>query len=99
MGDAGELVRALAETTSLLASLGRAADVPIVPPAFATLSELARDEGAAFFPSGAGGGDVGVFASTTPPSAAFLERAQQLGMIEVSLTIDPHGVRFDEEWS
>jgi phosphomevalonate kinase len=76
-----------------LASLGAAADAPIVPPAFADLARAAEREGGAFYPSGAGGGDVGVWLGRTPPSADFLERAKEGGMSLLDLAIDPAGLR------
>ena len=90
--DAGELVTVLQGTAKGLAALGAAADAPIVPPAFAELGELAGHEASAFIPSGAGGGDVGVFVGTEGPSASFVQKAQQLGMKRLELAIDREGV-------
>jgi phosphomevalonate kinase len=73
--------------------LGRAADAPIVPPAFAELAMLAESEGGAFLPSGAGGGDVAVWLSSTPPSVEFVARAGALSMRPLLLGIDRGGVR------
>src|SRR5260370_3639318 len=78
---------------ALLAELGRMAAAPIVPPAFAELASVAEREGAGFFPSGAGGGDVAVWLGTLGPSAAFAGRAQALGLTRLSLSIDRVGVR------
>ncbi len=76
-----------------LAALGRAADVPIVLPAFAQLALAAEQEEAAFLPSGAGGGDVGVWISTALPSTEFAERAKGLSMRPLPLSMDAAGVR------
>jgi phosphomevalonate kinase len=71
-----------------LTALGRAADAPIVPPAFAELGALAEGEGAAFHPSGAGGGDVAVWLGSAPPSPAFVSRAEALSMRRLTLGLD-----------
>jgi phosphomevalonate kinase len=92
-GDAVAFVAVAREYGRALDALGRAADAPIVPPAFAELAALAEAEGGAFLPSGAGGGDVAVWLSSTPPSAAFAARAGALSMRPLSLGIDRGGVR------
>jgi phosphomevalonate kinase len=78
-----------------LAALGHAADAPIVPAAFAELAALAASEHAAFLPSGAGGGDVGVWLGSAPASGAFLARAGELSMTRLDLGFDRGGVRLD----
>jgi len=83
--------------SSALATLGTLADAPIVPPAFAELATLAEREGGAFFPSGAGGGDVGVWLGAAPPSAGFLARARTLAMHPIELGMDHAGVRIRED--
>jgi phosphomevalonate kinase len=83
---------AASATSRALATLGRAADAPIVPPAFAELGELAARDGGAFFPSGAGGGDVAVWIAATPPSKPLLERCTALGMRRLDLGMDSAGV-------
>jgi phosphomevalonate kinase len=92
-GDSEAFVVSACEYGKALDALGRAADAPIVPPAFAELASLARDEGAAFFPSGAGGGDVAIWLAARPPSAAFVTRALDLSMHPLPLRIDRGGVR------
>ena len=92
-GAASAFVEALAGSGPALAALGEAADAPIVPAAFATLAKAARAEDAAFFPSGAGGGDVGVFVGTAAPSASFKKKASAAGMRALALAIDSSGVR------
>lgn len=87
-GDAEALLAAGRATGDALAELGRAADAPIVPPSFADLARAAADEGAAFFGSGAGGGDVGVYLATHPPSRAFLGRAATLELDFLDVTLD-----------
>jgi phosphomevalonate kinase len=55
-----ETIAATRQVGRALAELGRAADVPIVTPAFERAAGLAAELGGAAKPSGAGGGDVGV---------------------------------------
>jgi phosphomevalonate kinase len=92
-GDLAAFVGAGRANARALADLGRAADAPIVPPTFADLALLAEREGGAFYPSGAGGGDVGVWLGSDPPSKEFLERARIGGMLRLELGMDRAGVR------
>lgn len=91
--DARRFVKRAAGFGRALAALGDAADAPIVPPAFAELSALAEREGAAFFPSGAGGGDVAVWLGLQAPSSDFITRAIALELSPLTLAIDHGGVR------
>ena len=91
--DARAFVRAAGDYGRGLDALGRAADAPIVPAAFAELAALAEPDEAAFLPSGAGGGDVAVWLALAPPPPAFVERAAALGMRPLPLTVDAGGVR------
>jgi phosphomevalonate kinase len=91
--DTKAFVRAAGDYGRALDTLGHAADAPVVPPAFAELAALAESHGAAFLPSGAGGGDVGIWVHLAPPSAVFVERAAALGMSALSLNVDRGGVR------
>ncbi len=93
IGDAGRFVQRAAAFGRALAALGDAADAPIVPPAFAELAALAEREGAAFFPSGAGGGDVAVWLGVERPSSVFAARASLLGLSPLAIAIDHGGVR------
>jgi phosphomevalonate kinase len=92
-GDPRAFVRAARDYGCALDALGHAADAPVVPPAFAELAALAEADDAAFLPSGAGGGDVGVWLDLAPPSAGFIARAAALGMRALSLQVDRGGVR------
>jgi phosphomevalonate kinase len=76
-----------------LGELGRGADVAIVPPRFAELAVSAAREGAAFIPSGAGGGDVAVWLSSADPSPEFSAHARTLRMRRLPLSLDRGGVR------
>ena len=93
VGDAPSFIGLSRQFGSALAALGKACDAPIVPPAFAELASLAARESAAFFPSGAGGGDVGVWLGLAAPSADFVSRAEALSMRPLSLCIDRGGLR------
>jgi len=94
--DAGDAVRFVGGAGSFgraLEHLGREADAPIVPPAFAELARVAAQERAAFLPSGAGGGDMGVWLGVAGPSDAFAGAAERLGLHPVDLAVDRGGVR------
>jgi phosphomevalonate kinase len=93
IGDAWRFVQRAAGFGRALAALGDAADAPIVPAAFAELAALAEREGGAFFPSGAGGGDVAVWLGVEKPSSLFAARAAALGLSPLSIAIDHGGVR------
>ena len=92
-GDVAGAVLGFAQTGAALAELGQFADAPIVPPACATLATLASQDGAAFLPAGAGGGDVAVFLGPRAPSEAFVSCAKSLQLSPVALGLDTQGVR------
>ncbi len=91
--DAGALVLAARATLRGLAALGRDADAPIVPPVFAEVARLAEAAGAAFLPSGAGGGDVGLYLGAAPPPSDLAARALALGLRPLGLSVDLRGLR------
>ena len=91
--DGAAFIAAARAHADALVALGLAADAPIVPPAFAELGVVAARRGAVFFPSGAGGGDVGVHLDAAPPSEDFLECARRLGMHPLAIEIDHDGVK------
>ncbi|HEX7667566.1 MAG TPA: hypothetical protein VF407_23700 [Polyangiaceae bacterium] len=106
LGDASELSansflegsgRAIVDSARLFAEaleqLAEEADAPIVPLAFRRLSTVATAQNAVFYPSGAGGGDIGLYLGTTPPTDEFEQRAAQLGMKKLDLKLDTQGVR------
>jgi phosphomevalonate kinase len=76
-----------------LGALGRDADAPIIPSAFAGLAPLAETDGAAFLPSGAGGGDVFVHLGASAASPRFTDAASAAGMRRLSMRPDLDGVR------
>lgn len=76
-----------------LAALGDAAGAPIVTAAVRALDAAARDLGARFGPSGAGGGDVAFYAGGQPSPARFRARAEQAGLCLVEMRVGAHGVK------
>src|SRR5580658_362942 len=97
--DTARFVSLAQEYGSLLASLGRAANAPIVLPAHAELAADAQRENAAFLPSGAGGGDVAVWLGSAAPSRRFCARAEALALVPLALSVDMGGVRRDSAHS
>lgn len=83
---------ALLEQGKLLGMLGKAAGIPIVTEQVAALAPAAETEGAALLPSGAGGGDVILFAGSQPPSAAFENTAKRAGLARLVLALGARGV-------
>ena len=63
------------------------------PPSPRLAGWLAEREGSAFFPSGAGGGDVGIWLGPSAPSADFIAHGRALGMRPSSSASDSAGVR------
>ena len=92
-GDAHAFVRSARAYGRGLFVLGQAADAPIVLPGFAELAAIAEREDGAFLPSGAGGGDVGIWLGVAPPPPAFAARAAALSMSRLALALDRDGVR------
>jgi phosphomevalonate kinase len=88
-----DFVGAIRLAARALARLGAAANAPIVPDGFERLEAAAAAEGAAFCVSGAGGGDVATYVGHGRPSAAFAERARELGLFEIDVDVDEKGVR------
>jgi phosphomevalonate kinase len=98
--DAGDPVAFIAAAQAVgvaLEALGNAADAPIFTPAMLSLAHEAWSAGAAFLPSGAGGGDVAVHLGKKLPSPAFDEAARRLGMTRLDIDLDLLGVRTLDE--
>jgi phosphomevalonate kinase len=91
--DARAFTQALDAQFLALGDLGAAADVAIVTPAMAELGARAREEGGAFGPSGAGGGDVAFFVGGAGPSESFVARALRVGLRPLDATVHAPGVR------
>jgi len=92
VGNERELLARLRAQRAGLEALGRAAEIPIVTPEVAELAELAEQDGAVVLPSGAGGGDVEIYAGTAPPSSALAARRAALGHERLELELDARGV-------
>jgi phosphomevalonate kinase len=92
-GSLREFVVAARAVGASLERLGDAADANIVPLAFKRLAVAAQEEDAAFLPSGAGGGDVGIFLGVAKPTESFIKRATALGMQAIEIGLDHRGVR------
>lgn len=87
-----ELVAALDAQRLGLAQLGRAAEADIITPAVARLADLARAHGAAVLPSGAGGGDIVLWAGTRASPTEFRTLAAVLQHRLVPLELHARGV-------
>jgi phosphomevalonate kinase len=92
-GAVDDFIASIHDTVRALDDLGRAADAPIVLPAFKEIAAIAEAEGAAFTGSGAGGGDIAVYIGKTPPSRAVKERAAARGLTAFSFERDTLGLR------
>jgi phosphomevalonate kinase len=90
--DGTALLTALVDQRNALARLGAAADIPIMTAEIAELHALALGEGACFYPSGAGGGDIALYAGERASSRAFRARAGALGLARLELCIGAPGV-------
>jgi phosphomevalonate kinase len=91
-GELEAFVDALADQRLALGRLGATAGAPIVSKAVDELCELARAQGACVLPSGAGGGDVVLYAGLAPPSDALRARAIELGHQPLELRLGARGV-------
>jgi phosphomevalonate kinase len=98
-GEASSFVAAVRAYERCLDRLGAFAGAPIVPDGWGGLAQRAVSEGAAFIPSGAGGGDVAAWLGPTAPSPSFLAHAATLGLSPLRLGIDPGGVLADNDLS
>lgn len=87
-----ELLEGLRAQARALAALGDAAGAPIFTPDVVALARVAEDEGAIFYPSGAGGGDVAIFAGERPPSERFRREADALGRFHLDAAPGAEGV-------
>ena len=77
-----------------MAALGELCALPIVSSTHAQLAAIAKAEGSAYKPSGAGGGDVGLlFATSTEALGKTGQRMQDAGYRLLEPAIDAEGVR------
>jgi len=86
------LVLAVSAQADALGALGEAAGAPIVTDDVRALRAPAAGEGAAFAPSGAGGGDIAVFVGRAPSSASFRAQAAARGLTRIELEVGAEGV-------
>ena len=91
-GSVEDMVIQLRAQARALSALGDAAGAPIFTPDVVELARLAEEEGAVFYPSGAGGGDVAIFAGAQAPSQRFRREAEALGRFHLDLRIGAPGV-------
>ena len=87
-----ELVAQLRIQARALSALGDAAGAPIFTPDVVALARIAEEEGAIFYPSGAGGGDVALFAGAKAASDRFRSEAEALGRFHLPLRTGVPGV-------
>jgi phosphomevalonate kinase len=92
------LISALSEQIDALGALGAAAGAAILTDPVHELRAPAAAEGAAFGPSGAGGGDIAIFVGISPPSPDFLAQARARDLDPLPLlTIGVRGVHLVAE--
>lgn len=85
-------LRALDAQIDALAELGRLSGAPIVDADVHALRHVAADDGAVLGPSGAGGGDVALFAGPVEPSAAFVAEAARRDLERLDVRFGASGV-------
>jgi phosphomevalonate kinase len=91
--DAYGFVDALRAQLDALDALGSAAAAGIVTPAVRQAAALSEREGAVVLPSGAGGGDIVLFAGLHPPSSELRQQARQLSLSPLPLRWGAAGVQ------
>lgn len=91
-GDAQKLVEALARQHVALARLGEAAGAPIVLPDVTRLHSIAQQNGGVVLPSGAGGGDIEIYAGLSRPSAEVCSARDDLGHRPLAVHLGARGV-------
>ena len=90
--DADAFMGAVEMQSGALADLGKAAGVPIITPEVAKLADYAGRRGAAFAPSGAGGGDVALlFHKEGAPVEGFAEQAEKAGLVRLEIALGARG--------
>ena len=86
-------LEAMRDQDTALRDLARASGAPIFTPDFDELARVAANEGAFFGPSGAGGGDVGIYLGVVPPSKAFATALDAVGVDHLPIRVGAEGVR------
>ncbi len=90
---AREFMDALRAQVLLLADLGDAAGVPIVPEALRPIATDAAADGVVVMPSGAGGGDMVLCVGSGLAGAPWGDRLAQAGLERLELRVDAVGLR------
>ena len=92
-GQVAEAVAALSLQKECLAGLGEAAGAAIVTGEVNVLDAQAQREAAVVLPSGAGGGDIALYAAPAVPSAELVRLATEVGYRRLTdLTLEARGV-------
>lgn len=95
-GRVADLLAAVRRHHDAMAALGHWAELPIVSGPHAELAALAGRVGAAYKPSGAGGGDVGIAFGARSDTLSLLEDlARTAGYRPLALAVDPRGVSLE----
>ncbi len=96
-GDTGAFCDAVRAYHAHMEMLGQAAGVEIVSRPHRELAALANKFGAAYKPSGAGGGDVGIAFSDDPRALTALQKAwQKAGFYPLAVEITGQGLKITE---
>lgn len=88
---AAAMIDALRAQARQIRLLGESSGAPIFTPDVIDLGALAEAEDAIFYPSGAGGGDVALWAGAQPPSEAFCRAAEAHDRFELALAFGAPG--------
>ncbi|APR99380.1 mevalonate kinase [Pajaroellobacter abortibovis] len=90
--DAPRFVYSVQQFAEALDAFGQRTGIPIMPEAYRALGERAAFEGAAFYPSGAGGGDMCLYVGLQMPSLSLLQHIERAGLSTFDFEIDQKGV-------
>lgn len=97
MGDANQLIEAVADYGELLQNLGKHIQADIVTAEHAAVARLARQHGIAYKVSGAGGGDIGLGLATDHEALAVFASVLPPGCEALSVGIDAAGLVMEEQ--
>lgn len=96
-GDAHALLQCISEAAVALQAFGDASRIPIFSPLHRKISELVRRAGGVYKPCGAGGGDLGLAATTEVAIADRIKAAlQSEGYAVLDFDIDNIGLTLDQ---
>lgn len=95
-GNTRKLVEVARQYHEAMATLGRAADAPIVDDSLAEVARAASLEGGAAKPCGAGGGDVAIaFFESSEAARRFTNRCRAKGLMPIDLVWNAPGAQVD----